>query len=313
MKNKGIKSFVAIALIPMSAFFMAVKPTSPEPSPEPYADEYNDFEYTCTSLTYHESDEEHENPYTLLEFEVTNTGDAYIFDIRLMDFDTNGIPFHYANEESNVISPLYYRLNWDETVVLLGPSLTKTYYCEVNDLTPEQISSPFTLQSGAYYSIAEDCTFNNYEIELETIYNSGNYRYEYFIGFNFDLKEDNSFTYFCFYTFEYHGEEYSFGCNRPQNRAYTCGYILTSEELSIDDIVMKDTTILKGEKRSGWSYPGGRSCTSPGTLTAILLCVLIGITFLGTLAALISVVLIVSIKARKEDAASQDDSSDKTK
>ena len=302
MKYKFIKTLFAISLIPMSGLFIAVSPTSPTPSPEAAYDYYNDFEYTLTSSTYHESDEEHNNPYTSLEFNVTNTGNDYLFDLRLLEFERYGTVLHYVNENTAPIFPLYGKPNWSDRVYLLAPGSTKSFYCTIDNLTPEQIGTSLNIQSLAYNLPADDFTYNGYEFEDCERLDSDYYPYKYKVHFKYLISANTDYNYFIFYTFEYHGEEYSCACYEPTLRIYSIGWIYSNEEINLDDVVIKDVRMLKGLDYSyGWIPPERHSSSFFYIFLYSLPYVLIGITGLFVLAALVSATILVIKKVKHKE------------
>lgn len=305
MKLKIAKSLIALSFISVGALFVAAKPSSQLPGPEPDIDEeYKDFEYSFKNATYYHPEDEHEHAYTILELNMTNNGVGYISNFYLQNFGNYEIAFNYGTENSvfafyspyNDEHPIdkydHYKTN------LLGPGLSSPYYCRINDYTPEEIGTSFNIKCHAYASLADTFVLKTTKITYSRT--PGFYEehpYEYKFSIEYDLQKEEYYDYFFFYTIEYHDVAYSF-----QSRKEDVDYFYTSEEINIDEIVIRDVTLLKGFQRYANYDAHDRSFLSSLFLWLLFGTpfVLAGLIVTGAIAGVV-VVIIFAVKRRKNE------------
>ena len=283
MKYKLKKSLLAIILSPLALCFMANAT-----APFPVENDYKDFTYTLVEKTYREY-ETGEEPYTYLEYEITNTGAYYCdhfyvqlsrnneFGLKAVDYTMDGL-FNIANE-----------MIYGGPV--LGPGATNHFCCGLINKRPEEIKDTLKVYCKGYTSVAETFVLNDASLSFVEETTDPKYRYIYKANFDYSYSSNENNNCLCF-TVSYQGKDYYFSSrffnkNRVSLREVE---LETKEELNLDEVSISNVMIVKARSRGG----GGAILLIPFLLVIIVL-VAMGIALIVGI-----VIIVVSIVKSKK-------------
>ncbi len=245
MKYKMKKSLLAVILSPLVLCFMANAT-----APFPVENDYKDFTYTLVEKTYRE-DETGEEPYTYLEYEITNTGAYYCdhFYVQLSKKDQFGlIAVDYT------VDGLFDKSN--EMIYggpVLGPGATNHFCCGVTNKRPEEIKDTLKVCCKGYTAVAETFVLNDASLSFVEETTAPKYRYIYKANFDYSYSSNEKNNCLCF-TVSYESKDYYFSSryfNEENHPRLSEVELETKEELNLDEVSISNVMIVKARSRGG--------------------------------------------------------------
>lgn len=288
MKYKFRKSLLAIIFAPFALTLMANST-----APRPVEEEYKDFTYTLVSKTYNDGVDMSIDPYTYLEYEITNTGKYYASSFYIPNpKKKNSKIYLYGNPETTSIfndESWYYF----DSCTLIGPGYTKHLYGKAVGYRPEELGNKLTVKAEAYSSLAKSFSLTSASISfVETNEREETFKYLYKTDFEYDYN-DTSNHLDLVYTIVYKGKEYYFMDDSHRSISTGAVYnISTSEELDLEQVTIANPMLVISKSRGGG---GGLAI-----LAALLLygAAIIGIGFIGIAVIAGIIVMIVLLVKR---------------
>ncbi len=284
MKYKLKKSLLAIILSPLALCFMANAT-----APFPVENDYRDFTYTLVEKTYHESDSSEEEPYTYLEYEITNTG-AYYCDHFYVKFSSSNQPSLRAVDYTmDGLFDISNEIIYGGPV--LGPGATNHFCCNVKNKRPEEIKDNMKVYCKGYTAVAETFVLNDASLSFVEETTDPKYRYIYKANFDYSYSSNENNNCLCF-TLSYQGKDYYFSSRyfNKNNPSLSEVELETKEELNLDEASISNVMIVKARSRGG----GGAILLIP-ILLGLIIYVAMGIALIVGI-----VIIVVSIVKSKK-------------